>query len=79
MSWVIAIGISLAMIAALPWAIMAAKRSVGRGGMGAGAALAIGMAFSVLFDPRKHEVIEHASRRRENADRDLGGMDRLEM
>jgi hypothetical protein len=65
MEWLIAIGVVFAMITILPWAITAAKRSVRGNGRAAGAVLSVGLAFSVLFDPRKQETIERAARLKE--------------
>ncbi|KQN05263.1 hypothetical protein ASE85_20370 [Sphingobium sp. Leaf26] len=71
MEWVIAIGLTIVLAAALPRAIVAAKKSVRGNRRMAGVALSIGLAFSFLHDPRKQEVIENiAKRESDDADRD---------
>ena len=70
MHWIITAGLTIMITAALPPAIMAAKKSArGKGRMG-GAALAIGLAFSLLYDARSEEVIENIARRNEEEDED---------
>ncbi len=74
MDWIIAVILVVVLGALLPGAIMAAKRSIRGNPRMAGIALSIGMAFSMLHDPRKPETIEHAARREdEDGDSDSRG------
>jgi hypothetical protein len=70
--WIITVGLTMAIAAALPPAIMAAKKSVRGKGRMAGAALAIGLAFSLLYDARSQAVIENIAGQR-NEDEDEAG------
>lgn len=71
MEWIVAIGLTIALVVGLPPAIIAAKKSVRGNGRMAGLALSIGFAFSFLNDPRKKEVIENiAKEESDDADRD---------
>lgn len=63
MDWIIAAAVVLVLGSLLPWAIMSTKKSLRGNARMAGVALSIGMAFSMLHDPRKPETIEHAARR----------------
>jgi hypothetical protein len=58
MQSMITAGLILLIAIALPFAIIAARKSARGNGRMAGVALSIGLAFSILFDPRKQEVIE---------------------
>lgn len=71
MDWIITAGLTIMLAVALPPAIVAAKKSVKGNSRMAGVALSIGLAFSMLHDPRKKEVIENiAKRENDDADRD---------
>jgi hypothetical protein len=69
MEWIIAAGLTLLLAIALPSAIVAAKKSVRGSSNMAGAALSVGLAFSMLCDSRKQEVVENIAKR-ENKDED---------
>lgn len=76
MQSMIVAGLILLIAVALPFAIVAARKSARKGGRGgrAGAVLAIGLAFSILFDPRKQEVIERIGKsENEGEDRNKQG------
>jgi len=77
--WIIAAGLVAVLAIALPRAIAAATRSSRGKGRMAGATLALGLAFSVLFDPRKQEVVERTGKRdaegEASGERDKGGED----
>jgi len=67
-------GLILLLAIALPFAIIAARKSARSNGKMAGAALSIGLAFSILFDPRKQEVIERIGKsENEGEDRNRQG------
>jgi hypothetical protein len=68
--WIITGGLAIILAVALPPAIVAAKKSVRGNSRMAGAALSIGLAFSMMYDPRKKEVIENIAKR------ESGGADR---
>jgi len=61
MKWLVAIGLALALAALLPWSITRFKRS----GRLAGAALAIGLAFAGIFDPKQAAAIETIKKKKE--------------
>lgn len=63
MEWVVAAGLIVILAIVLPRLVAATKRSTRGKGRMAGAALALGLAFSVLFDPRKQDVIEQVGKR----------------
>lgn len=63
MEWVVAAGLIVILAILLPRLVAATKRSTRGKGRMAGAALALGLAFSVLFDPRKQDVIEQVGKR----------------
>lgn len=63
MEWIVATGLTFLLAAILPFTITAAKKSLKGNSQLAGAALAIGLAFSVLFDPRRQEVVERTVKR----------------
>lgn len=63
--WLVALGLVLAFFAAMHWV----KSTGGKGRMG-GLALALGIAFSFLFDPAKAEAMETIADR--NAPRGTG-------
>jgi len=64
-AWIVAAGLAIVLAVALPPAIVRAKQSVRGNGTMAGIALAIGLAFAMLYDPRANERIEQAARRQE--------------
>jgi hypothetical protein len=55
-------GLILLIGIALPFAIIAARKSARGKGRMSGVVLSIGLAFSILFDPRKQEVIERTGK-----------------
>jgi hypothetical protein len=55
-------GLILLIAIALPFAIIAARKSARGKGRMTGVVLSIGLAFSILFDPRKQEVIERVGK-----------------
>ena len=63
MDWIVAAGLIMVLAIALPRAIAAATKSTRGKGRMAGAAFALGLAFSVLFDARKQDVIEQVGKR----------------
>ena len=63
MEWIIAAGLILVLALTLPRLIVAATKSTRGKGRMAGAAFALGLAFSVLFDARKQDVIEQVGKR----------------
>lgn len=63
MEWVVAAGLIAVLAIVLPRLVAATKRSTRGKARMAGAALALGLAFSVLFDPRKQDVIEQVGKR----------------
>jgi hypothetical protein len=74
MEWVIAAGLAVILAVALPPAIVAAKKSVRGNGRMAGVALSIGLAFSMLYDPRKQATIESIAKRKcEDEEQDQQG------
>ena len=71
MDWIITAALTIVLAVALPPAIVAAKKSTKGNSKMAGAAFAIGLAFSMLHDPRKKEVVENiAKRESDDEDRD---------
>jgi hypothetical protein len=70
MEWLITLGVVVILAVALPAAIGAARRSARGSGRMAGVALSIGLAFSMLVDPRKPETIEHIAKRPANGEDD---------
>jgi hypothetical protein len=65
MDWVFALGVFILLMCLMPAAMRAVKRSTrGRGRM-AGAALAIGLAFSTIFDPAQAAAIETMKKKKE--------------
>lgn len=74
MEWVIVVVVAVVSAIGLPPAIIAAKKSVRGNGRMAGVALSIGLAFSILYDARKPEVIENIAKR-ENHDEELDQQD----
>lgn len=61
--WLIALSLMLAFLAAMPHLLRWVKTSGGKGRMG-GVALALGIAFSFLFDPAKAEAMENIADRK---------------
>ncbi len=61
--WLIALGLVLAFLATMPLLLRWVKTSGGKGRMG-GVALALGVAFSFLFDPAKAEAMENIADRK---------------
>ena len=68
MRWLVALGIALAMMVLVPWAILAVRKS----GRMAGAALAIGLAFSAILDPARAAAIEHIKKKQEIGEEEEG-------
>ena len=68
MKWIIAATLAVGLLIALPWAIMASKRSARGKGRLAGAAFAIGLAFGAIFDPAKSAAIENIQKKKETGD-----------
>lgn len=69
MEWLVASGLILAFLAVLPSILRRVKVRGGKGRVG-GVALALGVAFSFLYDPAKAEAMENIaddSARREEA------------
>jgi len=66
--WIIAATLAVGLLIALPWAIMASKRSARGKGRLAGAAFAIGLAFGAIFDPAKSAAIENIQKKKETGD-----------
>ena len=50
--WLVALGLGMAFLATMPWLLRWMRTAGGKGKMG-GVALALGVAFSFLFDPAK--------------------------
>lgn len=74
MQSMIVAGLILLIAIALPFAIIAARKSARGKGRVAGVALSIGLAFSMLFDPRKQEVVERTGKsENEGEDRNKQG------
>lgn len=63
MQWLAVLGLILAFLAAMPLLLRWVKTSGGKGRMG-GVALALGVAFSFLFDPAKAEAMENIADRK---------------
>jgi len=73
MEWIITAGLAIILAFAVPRAIGAATKSVrGNGKMG-GVALSIGLAFSMVCDPRKREVVENIGKRETEDEDRFGG------
>jgi len=74
MQSMIVAGLILLIAIALPFSIIAARKSTRGKGRVAGVALSIGLAFSILFDPRKQEVVERTGKsEKESEDRNKQG------
>jgi hypothetical protein len=67
-AWAVAAGLAIVLAFALPPAIVRAKQSVRGNGTMAGVALAIGLAFAMLYDPRRTEIIEQVAPREDEDD-----------
>lgn len=58
MKWIVAIALLLCLFPLMVLVLIGAKRAPGGKGRVAGAALAIGIAFTIIFDPAKAAAIE---------------------
>lgn len=67
MEWLVALGIILAALFVLPWAVTASKRS-SRGKGSAGGALGIDLALTAALDPAKAAAIETIQKKAEVGD-----------
>jgi hypothetical protein len=72
MKWIIALAIGLCLSIALPWAIVASKKSARGKGRLAGATFAIGLAFGAIFDPAKSAAIENIQKKKDIGDEEDG-------
>jgi hypothetical protein len=72
MKWIIALAIGLCLSIALPWAIVASKKSARGKGRLAGATFAIGLAFGAIFDPAKSAAIENIQKKKDIGDEENG-------
>lgn len=72
MEWIITASLTILFAVALPPAVIAVKKSVRGNSRMSGVALSVGLALSVLYDPRKKEVVENIAKR-ENEDEDRHG------
>lgn len=75
--WLIALGLVVAFLAAMPWILRWVKTSGGKGRMG-GVALALGVAFSFLFDPAKAEAMETIADRKARGGDQAGQGEKLD-
>lgn len=65
MDWLLALAVFIGLMCLMPAAIRAVRRSTRGKGRMAGAALAIGLAFSTIFDPAQAAAIETMKKKRE--------------
>jgi len=72
MKWIVALAVAIALLALLPWAIAASKKSARGKGRLAGATFAIGLAFGAIFDPAKSAAIENIQKKKEIGDEEDG-------
>jgi len=66
--WIPALAIAICLSIALPWAIVASKRSARGKGRLAGITFAIGLAFGAIFDPAKSAAIENIQKKKDIGD-----------
>jgi len=72
MKWIVASAVAIVLLALLPWAIVASKRSARGKGRLAGATFAIGLAFGAIFDPAKSAAIENIQKKKDIGDEEDG-------
>jgi len=72
MKWIVALAVAIALLALLPWAIAASKKSARGKGRLAGATFAIGLAFGAIFDPAKSAAIENIQKKKDIGDEEDG-------
>ncbi len=70
--WLLAFAIVLAVVAALPGLLRRAKRKRRKAGGGSGAMIAIGIAFSMIFDAKASQAMETIDRKTDIGDSDEG-------
>ncbi len=68
MDWVLALGVFILLMCVMPSALGAIKRSTRGKGRLAGTALAIGLAFSTIFDPAQAAAIETMQKKKETGE-----------
>ena len=64
--WLVALGLDMAFLATMPWLLRWMRTAGGKGKMG-GVALALGVAFSFLFDPAKAAAMENVDGQKRRA------------
>jgi hypothetical protein len=72
MKWIIALGLALILFPLVVAAIVASNGSRRGKGRMAGATLAIGLAFSAIFDPAQAAAIETIKKKKEIGDAESG-------